>query len=146
MKGKFHLIKVASKIHGAFYRVSKGRLGSRFGKIEFLMLTTVGRKSGRARCVPLAATHYGKGYLLVASFGGNSVDPAWLKNIRNNPEVQIRVGPMTLQARASIIEADETQYEKMWKRAVATYLGFDNYRKATSRQIPIVVVTVAEGA
>ena len=144
MRSKFKLIRTISKIHGYIYRISRGRVGKQLGKVAFLLLTTTGRKSGKKRSVPLTAIPYGGKYILVASFGGSPVHPAWLINIRQNPTVHIRVGSIVKQAKASIIETTDTGYEEMWGKAIATYEGYDNYRKATSRHIPIVVITPHE--
>ena len=144
MRGKFKLIRTISKIHGYIYRMSRGRIGRHLGKVTILLLTTTGRKSGKQRSVPLTAIPYGTNYILVASFGGSPVHPAWLMNIRDNPEVHIRVGSIVKQTNASIIETTDTGYEEMWTRAIATYEGYDNYKRATSRHIPIVLITPYE--
>ena len=69
MKGKFKLIKVFSKIHGNVLRISGGRVWNRFKNIEFILLTTVGSKSGKERTVPLVAIPLNGSYILIASFG-----------------------------------------------------------------------------
>jgi deazaflavin-dependent oxidoreductase (nitroreductase family) len=142
MIDKFYSIRIFSKIHSAIYNISKGRVWGKFGKLEFVLLTTTGRKSGKKRSVPLllirASTSQGEKYLLVASYGGNSVHPAWLLNIRNDPSVHIRVGSGVNKATASIIEPTDASYEEMWNKAVNTYAAYDNYRNATTRRIPIV--------
>ena len=144
MRSKFKLIRTISKIHGYIYRISRGRVGKQLGKVAILLLTTTGRKSGKKRSVPLTAIPYGAKYILVASFGGSPVHPAWLINIRQNPAVNIRVGSIVKQAKASIIETTDTGYEEMWEKAIATYEGYANYKRATSRHIPIVVITPQE--
>ena len=144
MRSKFKLIRTMSKIHGYIYRISRGRVGKQLGKVAILLLTTTGRKSGRKRSVPLTAIPYGANFILVASFGGSPVHPAWLINIRQNPAVHIRVGSIVKQAKASIIETTDTGYEEMWEKAIATYEGYANYKRATSRHIPIVVITPQE--
>ncbi len=145
MRGKFKAIRIFSKIHGYIYRVSRGRVGKQLGKVTFLLLTTTGRNSGTKRSVPLTAIPYGAKYLVAASFGGSPVHPAWLINIRYNPTVTIRVGSIVKQAEAFIIRTTDTEYEEMWQKAIAVTGRYDNYRKATSRPIPIVVITPNEG-
>jgi len=115
-------------------------MGKNLGRQEILLLTTTGRKSGKKRSVPLAAINYEGRYLVVASFGGSPVHPAWFLNIRDNSVVQIRLGAVILQANASIIEKTNSIYEELWDKAVDTYQGFDSYKKATTRNIPIVVL------
>jgi deazaflavin-dependent oxidoreductase (nitroreductase family) len=144
MRSKFKLIKAISKMHGYFYRISGGRVGRQLGKVAFLLLTTTGRKSGKKRSVPLTAIPYGANFILVASFGGSPVHPAWLINIRQNPSVHIRVGSIVKQAKASIVETTDIGYEEMWANAITTYEGYAAYKRATSRHIPIVVITPHE--
>ena len=144
MRSRFEAIRIISKIHGYIYRISRGRVGKQFGKVAILLLTTTGRKSGKKRSVPLTAIPYGANFILVASFGGSPVHPAWLINILQNPAVHIRVGSIVKQAKASIIDTTDPGYEEMWEKAVATYGGYDNYKRATSRHIPIVVITPHE--
>ena len=139
-----NMIRIISKIHEHIYRISRGKIGKRFGKLGFLLLTTTGRKSGKRRSVPLPVIPVGPNYILVASFGGNPSNPAWLLNIRLNPEVYIRIGSVSIRSKATIIEATEHGYEELWRKAVAIYRGYDDYKKATPRQIPIVVVTPYE--
>ena len=144
MRSKFKAINIISKIHGYIYHISRGRVGKQLGKVPILLLTTTGRKSGKKRTVPLTAIPYGAKYILVASFGGSPVHTAWLINIRQNPAVNIRVGSIVKQAKASIVKTTDTGYEEMWRKAIAISGRYDNYRKATSRHIPIVVITPHE--
>ena len=137
-------IRIISKIHGRIYRISRGRIGTRFGKLGFLLLTTTGRKSGKNRSVPLPVIPVGPSYILVASFGGNPSNPAWLLNIRSNPEVSINIGSESIRSKATIIESTEHGYEELWGKAISIYEGYDEYKKATSRHIPIVVITPYE--
>ena len=134
------LIKLVSLIHRYIYQFSKGRIGKRLGKVPFLILTTTGRQSDKRRSVPLAAIPYGTGYILVASFGGSPTHPAWLHNLRKNALVEIRFGSSVKQARATIIETTDDRYGHMWRKAIETYAGFDQYKEATSRNIPIVLI------
>lgn len=144
MRSKFYLIRKISKIHAYIYHISRGRVGKQLGTVRFLLLTTIGRKSGKKRSVPLTAIPCGPKYILVASFGGSPTHPAWLINIRDNPEVQIRIGATVNKAKASVIDTTEPGYGALWEKAVGIYGGYDNYKRATSRNIPIVVVTPNE--
>lgn len=141
MVNRFSLIRIISKIHGLIYRISKGRIGKNLGSVEILLLTTKGRRSGKKRTVPLTAIPYGQKYILVASFGGSPVHPAWLMNIRHNPLVTIRVGSRVKKAEASIVESTDARYGELWEKAIATYSGYDDYKQATSRHIPLAVIT-----
>jgi deazaflavin-dependent oxidoreductase (nitroreductase family) len=78
-------------------------LGSIVGRF-LLLLTTFGRKTGRARVTPLVYEQQGN-TILVASARGPSAD--WLKNIRANPKVQLRVGSRQFDAIAEVTSNPE---------------------------------------
>ena len=67
------------------YALGLGPLIGRF----VLLLGTYGRRSGQLRLTPLVYEEQGE-TILVASARGRSAD--WLRNIRANPKVQVRVG------------------------------------------------------
>ena len=59
-----------------------------------------------------------------------------------NSEVSIRIESVVKNAKASIIEKSDSRYEDMWAKAVEVYPGYDEYKKATTRHIPIVVISL----
>ena len=141
MQFRFNLIRIISKIHGYMYSGSGGRIGKKLGNQDIILLTTIGRKSGKKRNVPLAVIRYEDKYLVIGSFGGSPVHPAWFLNIESNPGVQIRLGSKVIDASASVIRKSDDEYEKLWDKAVNVYQGFDSYKRATDREIPIIVLT-----
>ena len=64
------LFKLMSGLHSALYRASRGRIAGRVGKLDVLLLTTTGRKTGKPRTVPLLYAPAGNGYAVVGSKGG----------------------------------------------------------------------------
>ena len=134
------IIRIISKTHKFIYRVSKGRIGSRLGQLDFMLLTTTGRKTGKNRIVPLPIIRHNGNYLLVASFGGNDIHPSWLLNIRQNPIVLIKIGSEAKRASALIVETTDIGYEEMWEKVSSTYSGYNKYKESTCRPIAIVIV------
>ena len=141
MQFRFNVIRVISKIHGYIYSGSGGRIGKKLGNQNIALLTTIGRKSGKRRNVPLAVIGHEEKYLIIGSFGGSPVHPAWFVNVESNPDVQIRLGSKVINASASIIRKSDDEYEKLWNKAVSVYQGFDSYKRATDREIPIIVLS-----
>ncbi len=78
------------------YAIGLGPLIGRF----LLLLTTIGRKSGRLRVTPLTYEER-EGEFLIASARGSAAD--WLHNIQVNPNVQVRVGRRQFAARAELV-------------------------------------------
>ena len=70
---------------------------ARLGHLDFAYLTTTGRRSGRPHRIEIwFAAERGTIYLL--SGGGEDAD--WVRNIRRDRRVRIRVGSRTVSARA----------------------------------------------
>src|ERR1700728_938602 len=75
-------------------------MGGGKGMVPTLLLTTVGRKSGRELLLPLIFGMSGSDYVIVASKGGAPAHPAWYLNLEANPEVQVQVKAEKFKARA----------------------------------------------
>lgn len=127
-----------TRIHSAVYRWSGGRLGARLAGIPMLLLTTVGRRSGLPRTLPLAYLADGDDFVVVASNGGQEVDPAWWRNLQQNPEAQVQVGQETFRARARL--ADATERARLWPLLTQANPAWGAYEKNTRRPIPVVVL------
>jgi deazaflavin-dependent oxidoreductase (nitroreductase family) len=103
-----------------------------------ILLTTVGRRSGRPHTTPLNFSRDGERLVVIASKGGSASHPDWYLNLRANPEVTIEHGGETFRARAR--EAQEPERSELYDRQAATMTFFDGYRRQVkSRQIPVVI-------
>ena len=103
-----------------------------------LLLTTVGKRSGRPRTAPLIFVEHDGDYLIVASKGGAPEPPAWFVNLEANPEVQVQVKGERFPAHARIAGAEERA--RLWPLLTAAWPDYDAYQAKTERQIPIVVL------
>jgi deazaflavin-dependent oxidoreductase (nitroreductase family) len=103
-----------------------------------LVLTTKGAKSGEVRENPLVYTRDGDDYVIVASKGGAPTHPAWYHNLVKHPEVTVETGKEQFKARAHIASDDE--YERLYTNHADINPGFHDYRKKTSRKIPVVIL------
>jgi len=127
-----------TRIHSAVYRWSGGRLGARLAGIPMLLLTTRGRKSGLHRTIPLAYLAHGNDFIVVASNGGQEVDPAWWRNLKEHPEAEVQVGRETFRARAR--EAGPEERAHLWPLLTQANPAWESYEKSTKRRIPVVVL------
>ncbi|MFV8129048.1 nitroreductase/quinone reductase family protein [Streptomyces syringium] len=107
-----------------------------------LLLTTRGRRSGLLRRTALAYVRDGDAYVLTASNAGADHHPAWYLNLLATPEVTLQVGAATLPATARPATAAESA--RLWPAVVAAMPSYAAYRTATTREIPLVLVTPAE--
>ncbi len=71
--------------------------------LDYCYVTTTGRRSGNPHTIEIwFAQHEGRVYLL--SGGGEGSD--WVKNLRVNPTVGVRIGDRDMICRASVIDDD----------------------------------------
>lgn len=133
-------IVTMSALHLQMLRRSRGRfggsLGLRYGVI--LMLTTTGRHSGQARTVPLLAVRDGMDFAVIASHGGLDQPPAWWWNLRADPSAVIEVGGRQFPVRAEQVAGERR--EQLWPRFVRAFPGYEDYRRRTSRELPILIL------
>lgn len=139
------IMRFMSRAHVWVYRTSGGRLGkywrvgSAFRKpVPVLLLTTVGSKTGLRRTTPLLYLEDGGKVAIVASQGGQPVHPAWYKNLRANPEVEVQIGTQVRKLRARDATAEERA--AWWPRLVEHYADFASYQSWTDRVIPVVLL------
>ena len=130
------------RLHQRLYVATDGRVGHGTIGVPTLLLRTTGRRTGVTRTNALVYARDGDDYLVVASNGGADRPPAWLHNVRANPDVEIQVGRERHQATARIVEPSAPDYERLWK--LVNDNNRDRYRayqEKTSRPIPVVVVS-----
>ena len=123
--------------HVERYLATDGADGFEFNGAQCIILTTVGRKSGKVRRSPLIRIHDGEDYLVVASMGGAPKHPTWYLNLVANPEV-------TIQDRAQVHElvtrtASPEEKAERWPTALAAWPDYANYQSKTDRDIPLVI-------
>jgi deazaflavin-dependent oxidoreductase (nitroreductase family) len=112
------------------------------GILPTLLLTTTGRKSGEPKALPLIYGKTGDSYIVIASKGGMPNHPLWFRNLEAKPECELMVGAKPVSARARVAEGDER--EKLWNQMVEIYPPYVDYKKATERTIPVVVLDPVE--
>jgi deazaflavin-dependent oxidoreductase (nitroreductase family) len=125
-------------VHRVLLGISRGRLGWRVQNMPALELTTTGRRSGEPRRVWLTSpVQEGPVFVVVASRGGDDNAPAWFLNLRDDPDVLVRLaGREPEPRRARIANAEERQ--RLWPQVVARHRGYAAYQKKTDREIPLV--------
>src|SRR5882757_10535656 len=106
------LFSYVLRVHEKLYEATDGRIGHRLLGVPTLLLRTTGRRSGATRTNGLVYARDGDDYLVVASNGGADRAPAWLHNLRANPEVGIQVRQGRLDATARVIEPSDPDYER----------------------------------
>ncbi len=135
------VMKLFSRTHTFWYRVSGGVLGGKMGSAPIALLTTTGRKSGNKRTTPLQSIEDGENVIFIASNAGHKVHPQWWLNLKANPEATVRVKRDERKMLAE--EATGEERERLWQKAVDQYPGYADYQKTADREIPVVVLKPA---
>lgn len=90
-----------------------------------LTLTTVGRRSGVARAVPLLYVRDGADFVVIASNFGQKHHPAWSYNLEATPDAEVLLGTRRIPVRARrLSEADR---KRLWPTIVAVWPAYDDY-------------------
>jgi deazaflavin-dependent oxidoreductase (nitroreductase family) len=77
-----------------------------------LLLTTLGRKTGKQRVTPVMYIRDGENYVVTASNAGREKQPTWFVNLQANPQTAIEVDGLTksmLAHRSDQFTRDEAQ-------------------------------------
>ena len=125
--------------HVRRYRETDGAVGHIWKRgSKILLLTTTGRRSGRASTVPLIYENDADAYVIVASKGGADEHPGWYRNLAKHPRVEVQVLDDVFTADART--ATDEERERLWRLAARQWPDYDVYRTRTEREIPVVVL------
>ncbi len=108
------------------------------GLLPTLLLSTRGRKTGKTSVQPLIYGKHGNSFVIIASKGGAPKHPAWYLNLQAAPECKIQVASEHYQVTARDAQGEERA--SLWQQLAVIYPPYNDYQKATSRQIPVVVL------
>ncbi|MFD4251500.1 MULTISPECIES: nitroreductase family deazaflavin-dependent oxidoreductase [Amycolatopsis] len=120
---------------------SGGTQGVAMHGMRVIVLTTIGRKSGKLRKAPLMRVEHDGVYAAVASLGGAPKNPVWYLNALADPRVEVRDGEQVLDMIAR--EAAGAEREVWWQRAVEVFPQYAKYQESTERRIPVLLLEPA---
>lgn len=145
------------------YRATGGALGANYFGQPILLLSTVGRRTGKLRVNGLvflrddgagtgAATDpatdpsgdpQAERYVVVASDNGARRDPGWYHNL-------LATGGGTVRHRREVFrvtaaEADEHERARLWPLLLQVYGGYDAHAARAGRRLPVLVLTRVDG-
>ena len=135
--------------HVELYRETNGAEGHviDFGRpgvppVDCLLLETTGRKSKTAKITPLIYGKDGNRFVIVASKGGAPDHPAWFLNLRDQPGVRFQVADKKYRGIARSVTGAER--ERLFHMMTGLFPPYEDYRKKTSREIPVVTLEPRE--
>lgn len=122
------------------YKATRGRVGAMSPSgLTGLLLTTVGRKTGKERSVPLLYVgHEGK-YYLTGSNWGQEHHPVWTLNLMANPEATLTVKGKKIPVTARLLEGGERA--AIWPVLTDTWPNFEVYTERSGRELRVFELT-----
>ena len=122
------------------------RFWSTFLHFDVLLLTTIGRKSGTERTIPVCWFPGKDGsWLVVASAGGTAGNPAWYYNIAAHPdEVRIEVDGRKLAVIAEQLHGAERA--EAWQQITAAAHRYAAFQRKTDRELPVIRLRPRSGS
>jgi deazaflavin-dependent oxidoreductase (nitroreductase family) len=120
------------------FRANGGKVGGMFANANMILLTTTGAKSGQSSTTPLVYSKDGARFVIIASMAGAPNNPDWYHNLRAHPTATVEVGAEKFSVKASVTSGEER--ERLFNAQAAQMPVFNDYRKKTTRQIPVFVL------
>jgi len=133
------VIRAISRAHGGIYRASGGRLLGRVAGMPVLLLTTTGRRSGKPRTAAFTYFRDGADLVVVGSFGGSDLPPAWWLNLQRDARASVLIGGTT--SRVTARPATVEEHARLWPLVTTTHPGYASYQERTTRPVPLVMLT-----
>jgi deazaflavin-dependent oxidoreductase (nitroreductase family) len=123
----------------AEFHANDGKVGGPFEGATLVLLTTTGAKSGQQRLSPLVYLTVDGKILVIGSYGGADVDPAWVHNLRANPAAHVELGTESGIEEYDVVtrELPSDERDVVFPQVVAQAPGFGEYQVNTSRVIPM---------
>jgi deazaflavin-dependent oxidoreductase (nitroreductase family) len=88
--------------------------------------------------MPLLYVPDGDRFVVVGSNGGDDRPPAWWLNLQASPDARVQAGRGRHRVRAR--QAQGAELAGLWERLERSYRYYADYRRRTSREIPVVVL------
>ena len=101
-----------------------------------LVMNVNGAKTGEPRRAILTFSRDNGDYVVAGTAGGSPTTPAWVHNLRENPEVAIETGNRTFHATATVVAGPER--DRLWEKHVENLPHFGDYPTKTDRLFPMV--------
>lgn len=131
--------RTAPRIDRLFHRVTGGRVVTAgLPRVPALMLTTVGRKSGKKRTTPLLYVREGARFIVAGTNWGLPKEPDWAFNLRANPTAWVQVGRKRGVYRAHVASEDEER--RLWPELQKIWPAYETYRDRSGRKVNVFVL------
>lgn len=125
------------RVHRFVWDLTGGRLGRRAIGMPVLELVTTGHKTGERRSILITYVEVDGGFALAGTNAGAVRDPAWITNLRSDPEARVRVRSVWKDVHARFLEGAER--DVVWEKFQG-HSGYADYERMIERPVPLVVL------
>jgi deazaflavin-dependent oxidoreductase (nitroreductase family) len=115
---------IVSPLQRELYRRTGGRV-SLTGRAPVLLLTTTGRRTGKARTVPLLYLRDGDCLVICNVNPGFERPNPWVLNLRAEPHAQVQIGPGTARVRAR--PASGQELDRYWPQLTRIWPAYQDF-------------------
>jgi F420H(2)-dependent quinone reductase len=120
------------------YEGSGGTRATTLRGVPVVVITSLGAASGKLRKHPVMRVAHDGVYAAVGSKGGAPHDPAWCRNLRDHPLVELQDGIVKGDYTAREVSGEERAL--WWQRALEVWPDYAEYQAKTERVIPVFVL------
>jgi len=128
--------RIFARYHTRVLVRTRGRPSWTGPRLRFLVLETVGHRSGQVRHVALLYMPHEGDFVVVASNYGQERPPAWWINLSSTPEGVVHVSGRSVPVRARVLAGEERRailprvqaYNGLWR----------GYVQTLQRELPVV--------
>ena len=124
------------------YRLTGGRVASTVGVVPTMLLTTTGRRTGRARTTPVMYVPDGERFVVSSESFGQRRPAAWPLNLTADPRATVQVGSEVHECRARRL--DDAEADRYWPRLVAAWPAHEAYRARSGTRHMFVLEPVRQ--
>ncbi len=125
-----------NRIHVFLYRRTGGRFGGKVQGLRILLLSTIGRRTGKTRVTPLGYFEHDGSFVIIASNAGFDRHPGWFHNLESQPRATIEIGEKVVRVEAKVMPPELRA--QLWARLISLSPGYASYSRRTSRVIPLI--------
>ena len=131
--------RTGNRIGVWMYRRLGGRLSGGGKKVQVLMITTPGRRTGIPRSTCVRFLESPQGLVVWGTGAGSRRDPDWFENLRRVPVADVQVRTRHFEAAVRELVGDER--DAMWRDTILSQApGVIRYADKAGRTIPVAVL------
>ncbi len=139
--GVWVIKRIVTPFDRVLYRSTGGRFTSTGRPLgPMLLLTTLGRKSGKRRTTPVFYLRDGERIVLCNVNPGFERTNPWVANLRANQGAEIQIGAKTFRCVAR--EADDVELKQYWPMLVAVWPAYQVHFERSGQRTVFVLERV----